>query len=46
MDDAAIHRVLEDADGYAVRLLISSGSPRLKRLAMTRVVQVGMRVDS
>ena len=28
MDDAAIHRVSEDAGGYAVRLLVHSGSPR------------------
>ena len=27
MRDAAIHRVSDDADGYAIRLLRASGSP-------------------
>ena len=36
--DAAIHRVSEDAGGLSLRVVRTSGSPRLKRLAMTRVV--------
>jgi hypothetical protein len=35
--DAAIHRVSEDADGLAVRLLRTSGSPRAYALAMTNM---------
>ena len=35
-DDAAIHRVSEDADDLSVRFLVHSGSPRAFALAMTR----------
>ena len=34
MDDAAIHRVSEDAGGLSVRVLSASGSPRAGALAM------------
>ena len=42
--DAAIHRVSGDANDLSLRLLVHSGSPRAYALAMTRVLELRLRV--